>query len=56
MLGPARAVMLIVVAQLIVAYLIEVFGLFLVDKQPWEWRKALGMGLAIAGIVIFKWK
>jgi len=35
MLGPARAVMLIVVAQLIVAYLIEVFGLFQVDKQPW---------------------
>ncbi len=56
MLGPARAVMLIVVAQLIVAYLIEVFGLFQVDKQPWEWRKAIGMGLAIAGIVIFKWK
>ena len=55
MLGPARAVMLIVVAQLIVAYLIEVFGLFQVDKQPWEWRKALGMGLAIVGIVIFKW-
>ena len=56
MLGPARAVMLIVVAQLIVAYLIEVFGLFHADKQPWEWRKALGMGLAIVGIVIFKWK
>ncbi len=56
MLGPARAVMLIVVAQLIVAYLIEVFGLFQVDKQPWEWRKALGMGIAIVGIVIFKWK
>jgi len=56
MLGPARAVMLIVVAQLIVAYLIEVLGLFQVDKQPWEWRKAIGMGLAIAGIVIFKWK
>ena len=56
MLGPARAVMLIVVAQLIVAYLIEVFGLFQVDKQPWEWRKTLGMGLAIVGIVIFKWK
>ena len=56
MLGPARAVMLIVVAQLIVAYLIEVFGLFQVDKQPWEWRKAFGMGIAIVGIVIFKWK
>ncbi len=55
-LGPAKAVLLIVVAQLIVAYLIELLGLFGVDKQPWEWRKALGMALAIAGIVIFKWR
>jgi transporter family-2 protein len=55
-LGPAKAVLLIVVAQLIVAYLIELFGLFGVDKQPWEWRKALGMLLAIVGIVIFKWR
>lgn len=55
-LGPAKAVMLIVVAQLIVAYIIELFGWFGVEKAPWEWRKALGMLLAIAGIVIFKWK
>lgn len=56
MLGPAKAVMLIVVAQLLVAYAIELFGAFGVEKQPWEWRKAIGMALAIAGIVIFKWK
>ena len=56
MLGPAKAVMLIVVAQLAVAYLIELLGWFGVEKQPWEWRKALGMAVAIAGIVIFKWK
>ena len=56
MLGPARAVMLIVVAQLAVAYVIELLGLFGVEKQPWEWRKALGMAIAVAGIVIFKWK
>ena len=55
-LGPAKAVMLIVVAQLLVAYIIELFGLFHVDKQPWEWRKAIGMLLAIVGIIIFKWK
>lgn len=54
-LGPARAVMLIVVAQLLVAYLIEVFGLFGVEKAGFEWRKCIGMALAIAGIVIFKW-
>ncbi len=56
MLGPARAVMLIVVAQLAVAYAIELLGWFGVEKQPWEWRKAIGMAVAIAGIVIFKWK
>lgn len=55
-LGPAKAVMLIVVAQLIVAYAIELFGWFGVEKQPWDWRKAIGMALAIVGIVIFKWK
>lgn len=55
-LGPAKAAMLIVVSQLSIAWLIELFGMFGVEKQPWEWRKALGMGLAIAGIVIFKWK
>ncbi len=52
---PARAVMCIVVSQLIIAYLIEVFGMFGVEKQSLEGRKILGMGIMIAGIVIFKW-
>lgn len=56
LLGPAKAVMLIVVAQLVVAYAIELFGMFGAEKQPWEWKKAIGMVLAIAGIIIFKWK
>ncbi len=56
MLGPAKAVMLIVIAQLIVAYVIEVFGWFGVEKQPLEWRKVIGMVVAIAGIIVFKWK
>ncbi|MCM1264472.1 MAG: DMT family transporter [Butyrivibrio sp.] len=54
-LGPAKAVMLIVISQLIVAYLIELFGLFGTEKQPLEMRKIVGMGIAIVGIVIFKW-
>ena len=56
MLGPARAVMLIVVSQLIVAYLIELFGLFGVERQGLEWRKIIGMAVALIGIVIFKWE
>lgn len=55
MLGPAKAVMIIVISQLIVAYLIELFGLFGVEKQPIEMRKLAGMGIAIIGIIIFKW-
>ena len=55
-LGPARAVMLIVTAQLLVAYLIELMGIFGVEKQPFEWSKLIGMVVTIAGILIFKWK
>ncbi len=54
-LGPAKAVMLIVIAQLIIAYLIELFGLFGVEKQPFVWRKAIGALVAIAGFIVFKW-
>lgn len=56
MLGPAKAVMLIVIAQLIVAYVIELLGAFGVEKQPLEWRKVIGMAAAITGFIIFKWK
>lgn len=55
-LGPAKAALLIVISQLLVAYLIELFGMFGVDKQPFEWRKVIGMVVAIVGIIIFKWK
>ena len=55
-LGPARAAMLIVISQLIVAYLIELFGMFGVEKTGFSLRKILGMGIAIIGIIIFKWK
>lgn len=55
MLGPARAVMLIVISQLIVAYVLELFGWFGVEKQPLEGRKIVGMIIAIAGVIIFKW-
>ena len=55
-LGPARSVMLIVISQLAVAYLIELFGLFGVEKVDFEWRRLLGMAIAIVGIVIFKWE
>ena len=55
-LGPARAVLLIVVSQILAAHLIERFGLFGVEQAQFEWRKAIGMALAIAGVMIFQWK
>ena len=55
-LGPARAAMLIVIYQLVIAWVIELFGMFGMEKQPFEWRKLLGMAVAIAGIILFKWE
>lgn len=55
-LGPAKAVMFIVIAQLATAYVIELLGWFGVDRQPFELRKCLGMALAIVGIIVFKWE
>lgn len=55
-LGPAKAALLIVIAQLFVAYLIEILGLFGVDKEPFSWRKTGGLVLALIGISIFQWK
>ena len=56
MMGPAKAVMMIVTAQILVAYLIELFGLFGVEKQPFSWRKVIGILLAAGGIILFKWE
>lgn len=53
-LGPAKAVMLIVAAQVIAAYLIELFGWFGTEKVGFEWTKLFGAILFIAGIFLFK--
>ena len=55
-LGPAKAALLIVISQLIVAYVIELLGLFGVDKEPLEIRKIIGMSIALIGVAIFQWK
>lgn len=54
--GPAKAAFFIVMSQLIVAYLIEVMGLFGVEKEPLEWRRVAGMVIALIGVAIFQWK
>ena len=55
-LGPAKAALTIVVAQLAVAYLIELFGLFGMEKVDFQWSKLIGMAVAVVGIFIFKWQ
>ncbi|MDD3184343.1 MAG: DMT family transporter [Anaerostipes sp.] len=55
-LGPAKSAMIIVAAQVIVSYLIELFGLFGIEKSQFQWTKLLGVVLFICGILIFKWK
>jgi len=55
-LGPARANMFIITAQMLVAYLIELFGLCGCEKVAFEWRKLIGICLVIVGIITFKWK
>ena len=55
-LGPAKAALLIVIAQLTVAYVIELLGVFGVEKAALEWRKIGGLALALAGIALFQWE
>ena len=56
LLGPAKAIMFIVVSQLIVAYLIELFGLFGSEKASFDFSKLIGMALMIGGVILFKIK
>ena len=55
-LGPARANMLIITSQLIIAYIIELFGLFGTEKVNFEWRKVIAVAIIIVGIITFKWE
>lgn len=55
-LGPARSAIFIVTAQLVVAYLIELFGMFGMDRADFEWRKVFGLLVIIGGIFLFKWE
>lgn len=55
-LGPAKSALLIVVAQIAVSYLIQIFGLFGMDREPFSWRKLGGLIVAVVGIAVFQWE
>ena len=55
-LGPAFAVMMILIAQMTTSYLIEILGWFGTEKTGFIWTKAVGVGIMILGIIVFQWK
>lgn len=55
-LGPPQATLLILIAQITMSYLIQLFGWFGEEKSPFQWTKLLGVGIMILGIFIFQWK
>ena len=56
MLGPAKASLFIVIAQIAFAYVIELFGWLGVQKGELSVRRLLGLAVAAAGILIFQWE
>ena len=44
------------IAQIAVAYLLELFGLFGTEKADFQVRKLIGMAVAVLGLIIFKWE
>lgn len=53
-LGPTVAVSTILISQLLVAALIDAFGIMGSEKIAFNWTKYLGLGLMLAGVLIFK--
>ncbi len=54
--SPAVAVSVILISQLLVAALIDAFGIMGTEKVPFLWNKYAGLALMIGGMLLFKWK
>lgn len=54
-LSPTVAISVILISQLLVAALIDAFGLMGSEKVAFGWSKVGGMGLMIAGVLLFKY-
>ena len=55
-LSPTTAVSIILIAQLLTAALIDLFGWLGAEKTPFGWQKFVGLALMVGGIVLFKWR
>lgn len=56
MIGPAKAVLAIVITQVLVAYIIELLGMFGVEKVSFSCNKVIGILISIVGLFVFKWE
>ena len=54
--SPAVAVSIILISQLLVAALIDAFGIMGTEKVPFLWNKYVGLALMIGGMLLFKRK
>ena len=55
-LSPTAAISIILIAQLLTAALIDLFGWLGAEKTPFGWQKFVGLALMIGGIILFKWR
>ena len=55
-LGPTVAISIILIAQLLVAALIDAFGLMGSEKIIFSWNKYVGLLLMLGGVLLFKMK
>lgn len=54
--SPAVAVSIILIAQLLVAALIDAFGIMGTEKTPFLWNKYIGLLFMTGGMLLFKYK
>ncbi|GKH51451.1 membrane protein [Eubacteriales bacterium] len=55
-LSPTISISIILISQLLVAALIDAFGLLGAERVSFDWTKYLGIAMMIAGVVLFKWQ
>lgn len=55
-IGPAYSVSILLISQLIIALIIDTFGLFGVEKVPFSSTKLIGIMMMISGVLVFKIK
>ena len=53
-LSPTVAISIILISQLLVAAIIDAFGLLETERVVFHWTKFVGMALMMGGVIVFK--